>query len=176
MASSIKIAMIASECVPFAKTGGLADVVGALPKALRAMGHEVIVILPKYALIDSLKYQLRPFLSPLGVWMGEKEEWATVHFSDNEGVPIYFIESDQYYNRWGLYHDANFNDYQDNARRFGFLSRAGLQLCRDIGFAPEIVHVHDWQTASAAAYLKIWHWNDALLGNAASLLTIHNIA
>jgi starch synthase len=91
-------------------------------------------------------------------------------------LPVYFIEFDQYFNRWGLYHDADFNDYLDNPRRFGFLTRAGLQLCRDIHFAPDIVHVHDWHTALAAAYLKIWHWNDPVLGKAASVLTIHNIA
>jgi starch synthase len=91
-------------------------------------------------------------------------------------TPTYFIESNKYFDRWGLYHDADFNDYLDNPRRFGFLTRAGLQLCRDLRFAPDIVHLHDWQTAPGAAYLKIWHWNDAILGGAASVLTIHNIA
>lgn len=172
----MNIIMIASECAPFAKSGGLADVVGALPKALRALGHEVIVVMPKYSLIDYNRFGLRPFLGPLGVWMGDTEEWCAVHAAENDGVPVYFIEANKYFDRWGLYHDADFNDYQDNPRRFGLLSRAGLQLCRDIGFTPDIVHVHDWQTALAAAYLKIWHWNDPILGQAASVLTIHNIA
>jgi starch synthase len=172
----MKIVMIASECAPFAKTGGLADVVGALPKALRALGHEVIVVIPKYALIDNNRYGLRSFLSPLGVWMGDTEEWCAVYTADNDGVPVYLIESNKYFDRWGLYHDADLNDYQDNPRRFGLLSRAGLQFCRDIGFTPDIVHVHDWQTAPAAAYLKVWHWNDPVLGRAASVLTLHNIA
>jgi starch synthase len=172
----MNIVMIASECVPYAKTGGLADVVGALPKALRALGHDVIVVMPKYALIDTIRYGLRPFLSPLGVWMGESEEWCSVHIADHDSVPVYFIEANKYFDRWGLYHDADNNDYQDNPRRFGFLTRAGLQLCRDIGFAPDIVHAHDWHTALAPAYLKIWHWNDAVLGGAAGVLTIHNIA
>jgi starch synthase len=172
----LKIAMIASECVPYSKTGGLADVVGALPAALRRLGHEVIVILPKYSFIDYFRYGLQPFLNQVGVWMGNVEEWSSVHKGENDGVPVYFIESNKYFDRWGLYHDADFNDYQDNPRRFGFLTRAGLQLCRDMSFAPDIVHVHDWQTALAPAYLKIWHWNDPLLGKAASVLTIHNIA
>lgn len=176
MPAKYKIAFIASECVPFVKTGGLGDVVGALPKVLRQMGHEAIVILPKYAAIDYVGYKLRPFLSPLGVWMGEGEEWCAVYTTEHGGVPMYFIESAKYFDRYGLYHDADFNDYQDNARRFGFFSRAALQLCRDMGFSPHVVHVHDWQTAAAAAYLKVWHWNDPLLGSAASLLTIHNIA
>jgi starch synthase len=172
----MKIVMIASECVPYAKTGGLADVVGALPKALRALGHEVIVVMPKYAFIDYNFYGLRPFLSPLGVWMGNTEEWCSVHIADHDGVPVYFIEANKYFNRWGQYHDSDNNDYQDNPRRFGLLTRAGLQLCRDIGFVPDIVHAHDWHTALAPAYLKIWHWNDPVLGGAAGVLTIHNIA
>jgi starch synthase len=176
MPTKYRIAFIASECVPFVKTGGLGDVVGALPKVLRQMGHEVIVILPKFADIDYLDFELRPFLSPLGVWMGEGQEWAAVYSTEYTGVPTYFIESVKYFDRPGLYHDADFNDYQDNARRFGFFSRAALQLCSDMAFAPHIVHVHDWQTAPAAAYLKIWHWDDPLLGKAASLLTIHNVA
>lgn len=172
----MNIVMIASECVPYAKTGGLADVVGALPVELHKLGHQVMVVMPKYSFIDGERFNLRPFLSPLGVWMGDTLEWCAVHVTDHHGLPVYFIEFDQYFNRWGLYHDADFNDYLDNPRRFGFLTRAGLQLCRDIHFAPDIVHVHDWHTALAAAYLKIWHWNDPVLGKAASVLTIHNIA
>ena len=172
----LKIAQIASECAPFAKSGGLADVVGALPKTLRQLGHEAIVILPKYSSIDAGRYGLTPFLAPLGVWMGDSQEWCAVYRAQYDSVPVYFIESQKYFDRDGLYHDADFNDYQDNPRRFGFFTRAALQLCRDLGFAPDIVHAHDWQTALAPAYLKIWHWNDALLGGAASVLTIHNIA
>ena len=172
----MKIVMVASECVPYAKTGGLADVVGALPAALQALGHEVIVILPRYAMVDYERHGLHPALGPLGVWMGNAEEWCSAHAADNNGVPVYFIEANKYFDRYGLYHDANFHDYLDNARRFGFLTRAALQLCKSIGFAPDIVHAHDWQTALAAAYLKIWHWDDPVLGKAASALTIHNIA
>jgi len=172
----MKIAMIASECVPYVKTGGLADVVGALPAALQALGHDVIVILPRYSMIDYRKHGLRPTLGPLGVWMGNTEEWCSVHIAENSSPPVYFIEANKYFDRYGLYHDADFNDYLDNARRFGFFTRAALQLCKDLNFAPDIVHAHDWQTALAAAYLKIWHWNDLLLGKAASALTIHNIA
>jgi len=75
MESTLKIVMIASECVPFAKTGGLADVVGALPKALHSSGHDVRVILPLYASIDPGAFNIRPFLTPLGVRMGDAEEW-----------------------------------------------------------------------------------------------------
>lgn len=176
MKNSFRIAMIASECTPFVKTGGLADVVGSLPKALSDLGHEVIVILPLYGQIDGIKMNLRPFLSPLGVWMGNQQEWCAAHTVSSGAVRVYFIDSRKYFDRYGLYHDADFNDYLDNPRRFGFFTRAALQLCRDMSFSPDIVHAHDWQSALAPAYLKIWHWNDDILGQAASVLTIHNIA
>jgi len=172
----LKIAMIASECVPYVKTGGLADVVGALPYELTRMGHETIVILPKYASIDSEFHNLEPFLSPLGVWMGVSMEWCAAYRAIKNGIPFYFIESHKFFDRWGYYHDADMNDYLDNYKRFGFFTRAALQLCRDMQFSPDIVHVHDWQTALAPGYLKIWHWDDPILGRAASVLTIHNIA
>ncbi|MBT3391508.1 MAG: glycogen synthase GlgA [Chloroflexi bacterium] len=176
MGKSLNIMMAASECVPYAKSGGLADVVGALPAALKALGHNVIVVMPKYRSIDADKFNLEPYLAPMGVWMGDSEEWCGVQRTVAVGdVPVYFIEADKYFDRDGLYNDAANNDYLDNPRRFGFLSQAALQLCKDIGFKPDIVHAHDWQTALMPAYLKIWHWDDRMLGGAASMLTIHNI-
>jgi len=167
--------MITSECFPFAKTGGLADVVGALPKALRKLGHEVIIIMPKYAVIDTVKHNIHPYWEQLGVWMGNTLEWCGVHHTMLDDVPVYFIEYNNYFDREGIYHDNHHVDYQDNPKRFGFFSRAALQLCHDLNFDADIVHAHDWQTALVPAYLKIWHWNDPVLGKAASALTIHNI-
>ena len=177
MKRRLRIAMIASECVPFAKTGGLADVVGALPKALKALGHEVIVIMPKYGTLDAGEYRLRRYFDQLGVWMGNTLEWCAVDTTRTRDgdVPVYFIEHDGYFDRAGLYHDPELNEYLDNARRFAFFTRAALQLCRDMRFDADIVHAHDWQTALAPAYLKVWHWNDPVIGRSASVLTIHNI-
>ena len=176
MTVPLKIAVLASEAVPFVKTGGLADVAGGLPKALCALGHDAIVILPRYSQIDGPKFNLHPFFAPLGVWMGNTEEWCAVQRTSRDGVQFYFIESDKYFNRFGLYHNEELDKYGDNGRRFGFFTRAALQLCRDMGFEPDIVHAHDWPTALAPAYLKVWHWNDPVLGGAASVLTIHNLA
>jgi starch synthase len=170
----MKIAFVASESVPFVKSGGLADVVGALSKALAARGHEVIVVLPKYSAMES-GGNLSPFLNPLGVWMGDKEEWCGSSCAEVSGVRFYFIECDKYFRRPGLYSDADFRQYRDNGRRFGFFARAALQLCRDSGFTADIVHAHDWQAALTPAYLKLWHADDPVLGNASSVLTIHNI-
>ena len=107
----LKIAMIASECVPFAKTGGLADVVGALPVALQRLGHEVIVIMPSYGSIRWDRFGINRMWDTLGVWMGTGMEWCAVNYSLHTGVPTYFLEHDRYFGRSGLYHDAAYNDY-----------------------------------------------------------------
>ncbi|MCB9276975.1 MAG: glycogen synthase, partial [Lewinellaceae bacterium] len=169
--------MIASECVPYAKTGGLADVVGALPKALKQMGHDVRIIIPRYASIDAKKFGIMPYHRPMGVWMGGVEEWCSVDQArTEEGVPVYFIEHHGYFGREGIYNNARNEDYLDNPRRFAFFTRAALQLCIDRNFKADIIHVHDWPTAPAAAYLKTWFQGSTVLGGAASVLTIHNIA
>jgi starch synthase len=176
MPEQLKIAYIAAECDPYAKTGGLADVVGALPGALKKLGHEVIIIMPLFKSIDHKKFQIQPFSSPLGVSMGDKVEWCGVHMTTNtEGVKVYFIEFSKYFDRDGLYHDSDFNDFVDNPRRFALLSKAGLQLCKEMGYKIDIVHTHDWHTALSCAYLKTWDQDDPVVSGAASILTIHNI-
>lgn len=169
--------MIASECNPYVKIGGMADVVGALSQTLARMGHEVYLVMPRYRSIDGAKFGIRPFHSPMKVWMGNTEEYCAVHSAeDDAGVRLFFIEYENYFGRDGIYHDSDFNDYSDNARRFSFLSNAALKLCKDKGIKPDVVHVHDWQSSPAAAYLKSWYGNDPVLGNTASILTIHNMA
>ena len=112
MKSPLKIVMISSEVAPFAKTGGLADVVGALPQVLRGMGHEVIVVMPRYGSIDGRRFGLRRHWDSMGVWMGNTQEWCAVDIAYNDGTPVYFIESNKFFERPGLYHDDDFNDYQ----------------------------------------------------------------
>jgi len=176
MLPKLNILMVASEMTPFIKTGGLADVVGALPKALARRGHNVMVVLPKYRDIKLSGHIAEEFHAPMGVWMGGEEEWCSVHRTFSDEVPVYFIEHNVYFNREGLYNDKAMNDYTDNPRRFAFLSRAALQLCMDRGWDIDIAHVNDWQTALVPAYLKIWNWHNTPLENCASLLTIHNLA
>lgn len=171
------ILIVSSEMYPYAKIGGLADVVYSLAGRLRKMGHDVRVVIPNYSLIDSSRFEKNLYLETMSVWMGNKEEWCSVYktISDND-VPVYMIDHKIYFDRWGLYHNSDMNDYDDNPVRFGFFSNAALQLCKSISFKPDIVHANDWQTALTPAYLKLWQWNDPILGKAASLLTIHNIA
>lgn len=173
----MKIAFVASECEPFVKTGGLADVVGSLPKALQESGHEVIVILPYYGSIKRKNIKTTTFFKSMGVWMGAGiQEWCTVRkaVADNE-VPVFFIEFDRYFDRKGLYCDSMNNDYADNAARFAFFSKASLQLLKDMSFLPDVIHAHDWQTAPVCAYMKTWNWEGSGIDKAAAVLTLHNI-
>lgn len=178
MAGPLKILMVASECAPFAKTGGLGDVVGALPQFLtKRQGNKVIVVMPFYSVINTKKHKINPDIPKLDVPFGSEMLSCAVMKSELPGhVPVYFIVHDQYFSRPGIYHDAAYNDYKDNPERFTFLSAAALQLCHVLGFSPDIVHANDWHTAVLPAFVKRFHSNDPLFSNTACVLTIHNIA
>lgn len=174
----MKILMVASEAVPFAKTGGLADVAGVLPRFLKQLGHDVRVVMPLYGSIDQWKYRLNPLPGALGVWMGSLGEmWCEVRQSSlpNTQVPVYFIAHDGFFARKGLYNEPDGQGFMDNDNRFVFLSRASLQLCRKIGFSPDIIHCNDWHTAAVPVFLNTAYANDDLFRHTASLLTIHNM-
>lgn len=171
--SKLKVMIASSEAIPFIKTGGLADVAGSIPRYLKKLNVEASVVIPKYRDINFHDCYLENVLPTMGVWMGTGEEWCTVFKSNKDGIDYYFIEHHNFFSREGLYHDNNFNDYKDNAWRFGFFSRAVLQMCKDLKLNIDVFHINDWQTAAISAYIKLWHWNDDI-GKAASLLTIHN--
>jgi len=115
----MKVLIASSEAVPFVKSGGLGDVCGALPKALRGQGHDARLVLPRFWCVDSEKYQLKKLLAPMGVPMGNCTEWCEVYETEVDGVPVYFIEHENYFGRAGLYDDGK-HEYPDNAARFGF--------------------------------------------------------
>ncbi|WP_457596423.1 glycogen synthase GlgA [Hydrogenimonas sp.] len=172
----LRILFTASEAVPFAKTGGLADVAGALPKALAKLGHEVIVVMPRYYAIDKGKLDHLP--GPLGVPMGPMGElWAGVYESTLPGsdVKVYFIDYEAFFGRSGLYADEHGFSYQDNGERFVFLSKAAFSLCYRLDFTPDIIHAHDWHTAAQPTLLKSRYAFDARFQKAVSVLTIHNL-
>jgi len=170
----LNILFVASEVVPFAKTGGLADVAGALPKAIKDLGHNIIVVMPRYYKIDISKLKKLP--DPLGVSMGVMGEfWAGVYTTTlpNSDVPIYMIDYEEYFGRNGLYEDEHGNGYTDNDNRFIFLSKASLQLCKMLHFTPDIVHANDWHTAILPLLLRTKFVHD--FAHAKSVLTIHNL-
>lgn len=169
----LNILFVAAEVVPFAKTGGLADVAGALPKALAKRGHQIIVVMPRYYKIDPSA--LTKLEHSLGVPMGPMGElWAGVYSATlpNSTVPIYFIDYEYFFGREELY-DANSQPYSDNDNRFIFLSKAALQLCKMLHFTPDIVHANDWHTAALPILLKTRFVHD--FAHAASVLSIHNL-
>ena len=170
--------MIASEVVPYAKTGGLADVAGVLPRFLRALGHDVRLVMPRYYKIDRARLGLRSLGRPIGVPMGSLgTQWAAGYEGRLPGsdVPIYFLEHEGYYGRQGIYNDDSGQGFLDNDRRFLFLTRGALELSRAVGFHPDVVHANDWHTAAAPVLLDSVYRHDAVFGRAASLLTIHNM-
>jgi starch synthase len=159
----MKIAICAPEVVPFAKTGGLADVAGALPLALQKLKQEVIILMPFYkkAMLSRIdaKFILPGILSSkLG-----------------EGIKVYFIRNDKYFNRNGLYGTPK-GDYPDNLERFSFFCQRCLEFLKQINFRPDIIHIHDWQTSYIPIYLKTKFSSDPFYKNCKTLLTIHNLA
>jgi len=173
----LNILIAASEVVPFAKSGGLADVAGALPKALRALGHDVRVVMPRYYIVDREKYGLKLMKGSLGVPMGSMgEAWASVYEGVLPGsdVPVYFIEHEGFFGRKGLY-DEDGEGYGDNDNRFIFFSKAAMQLAKKLHFRPDVIHANDWHTASMPILLNTTYAFDPNFENTGSLLTIHNL-
>jgi starch synthase len=177
MANKLKILFVSAECYPFAKTGGLGDVTGALPRFLQESGNKVIIVIPMYSFIDSSRFDITNTIRGMKVQMGTELITCDVNKTTlRGGVPVYFIDYEPYFGRPNMYHDDYFIDYHDNPKRFTFLSKAALELCHELNFAPDIVHANDWHTAVLPAYLKRLYKDDALFTDTASVLTIHNIA
>jgi len=170
----MKILMVTSEAVPFAKTGGLADAVSALSIALRAQGHDVRIVLPRYYRIDRSK--LEHITGPMGVHPGYQEIWTGVYTSFLPGtkVPVYFIDHEQSYGRDGIYGVPGETDFNDNPQRFSLLGHAAFQLCRKLKWIPDIIHAHDWAAGLAPILLKFQE-RSGEFRNTASVFTIHNI-
>lgn len=152
----MKIVFCASEVVPFAKTGGLADVCGSLPLALESLGHEIVIITPRYGSA------------------GGNVPSPMVRVGKN--IEVHFVEHRHYFGRdGGLYGDSQ-GDYQDNLERFSFFSHQVFRILKDINFKPDIVHCHDWHTALIPVLIKTKYESDAFFKKTKSVLTIHNLA
>jgi starch synthase len=176
MGVRMQIAFAASECTPFAKTGGLADVVGALPPELARLGHQVSVFLPLYARVRKFiegepSYVVRSLTIPFRYY---NRFVGVVDGGLRDGVQYYFIECPELFDRQELYGPKG-ADYTDNAERFGLFCRAVIETSKAIG-VPQVFHLHDWQAALVAVYLKTTYAADPSLTSAATVLTIHNAA
>ena len=172
----MRILYTASEVVPFAKTGGLADVAGALPSALARLGHEVKVVMPKYAVIEEGRWKLKGLFDLRVRLAGQDDSLFTLWAGLLPGseVEVLFLGNDQLFGRPGLYQEKG-RDYPDNLRRFSAFSRAVLEIPKRLDWVPDVLHGNDWQTALTFAYLKAHFPGDASYEKIGTVFTIHNL-
>jgi starch synthase len=166
----MKILFVASEGLPFSKTGGLADVVEALPKALVALGHEVVVLLPRYRNTKAGGVAAPGLTIPMGDTLRFP---AILHGGVLRGVRYYFVEDPEYFDREQLY-GVSGKDYPDNAERFAEFSRAAIEFCKHV-WMPDVIHCHDWQSALVPVLLRTQYEKDATVEGLAAIFTIHNM-
>lgn len=170
----MKILMVTAETVPFAKTGGLADMVSALAIQLAEMGHDVRIVMPRYYRID--RNRLSKLEGPMAIAAGQAETWSAVYETRMPGcekIPVYFIDHEQCFGRDGVYGVPSETDFHDNPYRFAVLCHGAFQLCRKLGWTPDIMHCHDWSTCLVPVLLKhVCRYCG--FERTASVLTIHN--
>jgi starch synthase len=168
----MRVLFAASEAVPFVKTGGLADVIGSLPRALQRAGADVQVVLPKYNCINTSKHDITPTGLGAEAPLNGSVEWAGV-WECKRDVTYYFIDNPRFYDRPHPYQE-NGSDYSDNAERFIFFSRAVLELCHRFDVRPDVIHCHDWHTALIPVFLRVKKFFFAGKPPVATIFTVHN--
>ena len=174
----MNILFVASEVDPLAKTGGLADVTGALAKALAGGGHDVRIVMPLYRQVDRARWGLEPmgmhFAVGLGAAVRQMRVWEGRLAAGS--ARLYLLEQPALFDRDGLY-QARGVDYPDNLERFSSLSQAALALLPQLGWQPQVIHCHDWQTALVCAHRRFGQAaRDETLAATATVLTVHNLA
>jgi starch synthase len=169
----MRIVFAASECVPYVNTGGLADVIGALPREVARQGHQVTTYLPFYRQISAKMKERVVAIKSLTIPFQYYNRFATVLDGGvQDGVQYYFIDCPELFDREYIYATPT-GDYQDNWERFGLFSRAVLEAAKVLG-VPDVFHAHDWETAPMPIYLRTSYYFDPLLRSAGTLLTVHN--
>ncbi len=176
MKNPLKILFATPEAVPFAKTGGLADVSGALPKFLKELGCDIRLMIPYYRMVKNSGQPIQSMADEIEVPFKDEVLSAEIYQGKLNGeIPVYFIGRDEFYDREFLYSTPK-GDYFDNAERFIFFSKAVLILTKHLNFRPDIIHHHEWQTGLISAYLKSIYKDDPFFQETASVFTIHNLA
>lgn len=173
---NLKILFASSEVTPFAKTGGLADVSGSLPQALEILGHQVVIVMPLYRSVKEGKQNIKQVEKSLSVpFRGQNLDTQAFVAKTGKDIPVYFIQREEFFDRSGLYGTSQ-GDYFDNPERFIFFSRSVLELSQLLGFQPDIIHCHDWQTSLIPVYLKNIYIKNPSFQQAHTVFTIHNLA
>lgn len=165
----MKILYVAAEAVPFAKTGGLADVAGSLPKALKADGVDVRVIMPKFGKIPEAYRNAMEHVYDGELPVAWRKKYVGLDKYELDGVTYYFVDNEEYFNREGFY------GYDDDAERFSFFSRAVLDLLQAMDFWPDVIHTNDWHAGLVNVFLKLEHMGDARYERIKTVYTIHNL-
>ena len=160
---------------PFSKTGGLADVMGALPPAVAKSGLPVAVITPLYGRLKTNDHPLRLVAPDCPVGYPWEPITAEIYQAQYRGVTVYFVQRDEYFDRRAYYNTYK-GDYFDNCERFNFFCRAALQWLRRLGTPPQVIHVNDWQTALATTWVHFLRKYDPFWARTKTVLTIHNLA
>ena len=172
----LRVLFVTPEAVPFAKTGGLADVAGSLSKFLQRLGCQSNLVMPYYRMVKKSGFPIQYLGEEIEIPIGDEILRAEIYQGKlNQAIPVYFIGRDEFFDREYLYSTPK-GDYFDNAERFIFFSKAVLTLCQHMGLSPNIIHHHEWQTGLIPAYLKSIYQNDPLFSHTAVVFTIHNIA
>lgn len=167
----LKIYLLAAEIVPFAKAGGMADVVGALPKALKALGHDIRLVMPRYGQVKPERFQLQPLLEGICVKIGQYQEQVRVLLGTiGADIPVYFIDAPRYFERENIY------GYTDDGERFILFCQAALEAVRALGWSPDIIHCNDWQTGIVPNWMHMLYRDDPFFAETATVYTIHNLA
>ncbi|EHB64608.1 glycogen synthase GlgA [Paenibacillus lactis] len=165
----MKLLYAASECGPFIKTGGLADVIAALPKALRSLGTDIRVVLPKYKDIPGEYRERMTHLGETRVQVGWRQQYCGIESLVEDGVTIYFIDNEYYFGRDGIY------GYMDDGERFAYFNRAVLDMLPVIDYQPDVLHCHDWHTAMIPLLLEDVYRHDPFYSGIKTVFTIHNL-
>ncbi|MEK4351197.1 glycogen synthase GlgA [Paenibacillus sp. FSL R5-0475] len=165
----MKVLFAAAEAHPFIKTGGLADVIGALPKALKGAGVDVRVILPKYRGIPEKFTSKMEHLTEVYVPIGWRNQYCGIEHMVYDGIPVYFIDNEYYFGRDGIY------GYMDDGERFAFYNRAVLECLPAIDFQPDVLHCHDWHAAVIPMLLQGHYRHNPFYSEMRSVFTIHNL-
>lgn len=165
----MKLLYVAAEAVPFAKTGGLADVAGSLPQALQEQGIDVCVIMPKYGQIPEEYRHKMEHVYDGDLPVAWRRKYVGLDKLEHKGVTYYFVDNEEYFNREGFY------GYEDDAERFSFFCRAVLNLLPEIGFWPDIIHTNDWHAALVNVFLRLEHIGDERYEKIRTVFTIHNL-
>ena len=165
----MKVLYVAAEAVPFAKTGGLADVAGSLPQALKEEGIDVRVIMPKFGKIDPKYTNVMEHVYDGELNVAWRRKYVGLDKYEKDGITYYFVDNQEYFSREGFY------GYDDDAERFSFFCRAVLNLLPEMDFWPDVIHTNDWHAGLVNVLLKLEHMNDERYQNIRTLYTIHNL-